>query len=269
MTRNHNQSMAVPHGTGERAAMGGYLPQYDEFARRVYACIIEGSLEEIRVADAEENVGKLDDICYITTSEVHAYQVKWTNVESTITFLDFKKLLPEIVVGWRKLKQLYSDKKVIPYLLTNKECSLQDKSVQDATGKKIGSFSEYVIHVIDRLHNELAIEGKWKSVILELESFSKLAPEEWKDFWTSFVFKHNYKYEDIDVSYKHGSQRTSDLIDLNRMIQQMVASPQRHVIASAQEILNKLGWIDRIKTKYNHNLLVTSSSYEPNTSALV
>ena len=41
---------------GERAAMGGYLPQYDEFALRVYEAIETGDLEEIRVADREDRL---------------------------------------------------------------------------------------------------------------------------------------------------------------------------------------------------------------------
>lgn len=58
-------SIIIPPATGERAAMGGYVPQYDEFSRRVYDHILQGDLVEIRVADAEENVGKLDDILHI------------------------------------------------------------------------------------------------------------------------------------------------------------------------------------------------------------
>ena len=38
----------LPSGSGERAAMGGYLPQYDEFACRVYDCILDKTLEEIK-----------------------------------------------------------------------------------------------------------------------------------------------------------------------------------------------------------------------------
>lgn len=105
---------------GERAAMGGYLPQYDEFAIGVYDAITSGDLEEIRVADIEENVGKLDDVVYVTTQEVYAYQVKWTTTDDKMSYLDFKALIPEIVEGWRKLKRLYPDKTVKPKLLTNK-----------------------------------------------------------------------------------------------------------------------------------------------------
>lgn len=69
---------------GERAAIGGYLPQYDEFAICVYGAIENGELEEIRVADMEENVGKLDDVVYVTTNDVHAYQIKWSNAGGQI-----------------------------------------------------------------------------------------------------------------------------------------------------------------------------------------
>ena len=47
---------------GERGSQGGYFPQYEEFAIRVYNAMLSGDLEEIRVADMVENVGKLDDI---------------------------------------------------------------------------------------------------------------------------------------------------------------------------------------------------------------
>ncbi len=37
--------------SGERAAIGGYLPQFDEFAWFVYLNLINNKLEWIRVAD--------------------------------------------------------------------------------------------------------------------------------------------------------------------------------------------------------------------------
>lgn len=64
---------------GERAAIGGYLLQFDEFAWFVYLNLINNKLEWIRVADPKAE--KLDDIQYATHSELHAYQVKWTIVE--------------------------------------------------------------------------------------------------------------------------------------------------------------------------------------------
>ena len=126
--------------TGERAAISGYKGQYDEFARRVYDCMLNRELVEIRVADTEENVGKLDDICYVTYSEVHAYQVKWTMVESTFGYADFVELLPSIIDGWKKLCELYPDKIVVPHLFTNRKSVTRGKYIQDNNGKKIHSF---------------------------------------------------------------------------------------------------------------------------------
>ena len=105
---------------GERAAMGGYKAQYIEFAQKVYDCMLNESLVEIRVADSEENVGKLDDICYVTKTEVHAYQIKWTINNSTFGYSNFEVLLPKVVDGWLRLRKLYPDRVVYPYLLTNR-----------------------------------------------------------------------------------------------------------------------------------------------------
>ena len=58
---------------GEPAAEGGYKAQYGIFARRVYECIVQRNLVEIHVADIQANAGKLDDICYVTNDEVHAF----------------------------------------------------------------------------------------------------------------------------------------------------------------------------------------------------
>lgn len=133
---------------GERVAMGGYLPQYDEFAIRVYEAIESGDLEEIRVADKEDSVGKLDDIVYVTSRGVFAYQVKWTTVGDTMSYLDFKALIPDIVKGWRNLKQIYPDKTVWPKLLTNKLLSTGDHSIIELVGKKAGGFDAFEKEVL-------------------------------------------------------------------------------------------------------------------------
>lgn len=106
---------------GERAAMGGYLPQFDEFAWFVYLNLINKKLEWIRIADPKAE--KLDDIQYSTHSEIHAYQVKWTIADANISFANFAKLIPLIVSSWEKLKTANPSKKIIPHLITNKPAS--------------------------------------------------------------------------------------------------------------------------------------------------
>lgn len=120
----------IPSATGERAAMGGYVPQYDEFSRRVYDHILQEDLVEIRVADAGYNVGKLDDICYVTKCDVYAYQVKWTITDKGFSYTDFMLLIREVVEGWRKLLRLYPDKirQYIHILLPIRTSKLQIQS---------------------------------------------------------------------------------------------------------------------------------------------
>ena len=257
-----------PSAKGERAAMGGYKPQYDEFARCVYDCIVDDSLEEIRVADDEEFVGKLDDICYVTTSEVHAYQVKWTTVNEHITYKDFCNYLRGIVDGWRKLCVLYSNKAVVAHLLTNRECSSQDRSIVNNAGEKVGGFDDFVTFVLPKLCKGNAVPPEWNNVLLQLKTTVGMEDEEWYFFWRSFVFTYGYKQEIIDVANSSNDTRTDDIITLNRLIQQLVASPDRRVLLSKDEIIATLKWDRRLKPLYDHNLNVSASSYEPISAAI-
>ena len=123
---------------GERAATGGYLAQYDIFAIGIFEAMEAGTLEEIRVADMVDHVGKLDDVVYVTTDSVHAYQVKWSIIDADIAYPDFKKLIKEAVDGWRSLKKLYVDKTIYPYVLTNKSLTEGDYSIKALAGKDTG-----------------------------------------------------------------------------------------------------------------------------------
>ncbi len=58
---------------GERNALSGYWPQYKEFGIRVYDALRAEDLVEVRIADLEKNVGKLDDVCYVTNSAVYGF----------------------------------------------------------------------------------------------------------------------------------------------------------------------------------------------------
>lgn len=86
MTAPKDTVVKITH-RGERGSQGGYFPQYEEFAIRVYDAMVSGDLEEIRFADMEENVGKLDDIVYVTSDRFillatdNAIGAPWCNWE--------------------------------------------------------------------------------------------------------------------------------------------------------------------------------------------
>ena len=253
---------------GERAAIGGYLPQYDEFAINVYNAIENGDLEEIRVADMAENVGKLDDVVYVTTSEVNAYQIKWSNAGDKMAYIDFKTLIPEIVDGWRKLRQKYPDKIIKPHLLTNKRLTSGDDSIKAYVGTSSEGFAEYEREVLRKLKSKEPIDSKWGMAVKDLSHLSTLHAQEWVDFWSVFSFQFDYKQELIEVAQAGNSQRTRDILDINRMIVEMAGRPGFEIKLTAREIIARLGWSNRFETIYDHNLNISEESYVPNSAGL-
>lgn len=253
---------------GERAAIGGYLPQYDEFAICVYGAIENGELEEIRVADMEENVGKLDDVVYVTTNDVHAYQIKWSNADGQMTYIDFKALIPDVVDGWRKLQKKYPDKIIKPHLLTNKKLTRGDDTIKAFVGNSSGGFAKYEQEVLLKLKNKETIDAKWGKAVKELFQTSTLDAKEWDNFWAVFSFQFDYKQEIIEVAQAGASQRTRDILDINRMIVEMAGRPGFVIKLTAREIITRLGWSNRFETIYDHNLNIPEESYIPNSNGL-
>lgn len=254
---------------GERGSQGGYFPQYEEFAIRVYDAMVSGDLEEIRVADMEENVGKLDDIVYVTSSEVHAYQVKWTTAEDTMSYLDFIALIPGIAKGWKNLKRLYPDKTVYPKLLTNKTLSDGDYSINDLAGKNAGGFVAYEREVLRKLKDGLPVDAKWSKAVAELKKESKLTTAEWDVFRSAFSFVFSYKQELIEVADANLDARKWNIVCLNRRIQELVARPGVENPITYRELLVGLGWAHQFETIYDHNLVVPEESYIPNSTGLI
>lgn len=258
---------------GERAAVGGYTPQYIEFARKVYDCILNESLVEIRVADSEENVGKLDDICYVTKTEVHAYQIKWTINDSTFGYSDFKGLLPKVVEGWLKLRKLYPDRMAYPYLLTNRR-GVDGQSIEDNNKVELGYFSDFRKEVLGNLQSGAEVPTKWNDVVSNLRTSINnelgydISDEDFTSFWKVFVFATDYKQEKIRVIDAIDSLRAKHILQIVNLIMEMAASEEREVVKTCEEIIKELGWGTYMKRRYDHNLAVTLETYEPLQSAI-
>src|SRR5690606_15693023 len=206
--------------SGERAAIGGYLPQFDEFAWFVYLNLINEKLEWIRVADAKAE--KLDDIQYSTHSELHAYQVKWTIADANISFANFTELIPLITSSWKSLKTNNPSKKVIPHLITNKPVSSHD-SLKDRD-TKIGSFENFLTEVWTKLKSNQAVDAKWNPIIAELKKATKLNNNEFDEFVRIFDFQPNYEQKKFSVYNTRFSKEDEDLQQISRFIIEKVAS---------------------------------------------
>ncbi len=252
-------SEEIVSASGERAAMGGYLPQFDEFAWFVYLNLINKKLEWIRIADPKAE--KLDDIQYSTHSQIHAYQVKWTIAEANISFANFTDLLPLITSSWKNLKTANPSKKIIPHLITNKPTSSHD-SLKDGT-KKIGSFQDFISEVWVKIKSNQSIDDKWKPIIEELKKISNLNDSDFEEFILCFDFQPSYNQKLFSVGNIKYSKEDEDLQQISRFIIEKVASPERIVEFNRQEIIKELGWTDRFKTIFNHELIVDRQRYQP------
>ena len=244
---------------GERAAIGGYLPQFDEFAWFVYLNLINRELEWIRIAD--HKAGKLDDIQYSTHSEIHAYQVKWTIDEANISFANFIELFPLIASSWKTLKTDNPTKKITPHLITNKSASSHDNIKENET--KIGSFYDFISEVWKKLKSKQTIDERWNPIIDNLKKVSTLNDSEFHEFIYCFDFQPNYKQKKFSVDNIKYSKEKEDLQQISRFIVEQVANPNRVVEFSRQEIIQKLGWTDRFRTSFNHELIVDRQKYQP------
>ncbi|WP_324027789.1 NACHT domain-containing protein [Maribacter sp. BPC-D8] len=253
-------SKEIVSASGERAAMGGYLPQFDEFAWFVYLNLINKKLEWIRIADPKAE--KLDDIQYSTHSEIHAYQVKWTIADANISFANFTDLLPLIASSWKNLKAVNPSKKIIPHLITNKPTSSND-SLKDDNAKKIGSFEDFISEVWVKIKSNQSFDDKWNPIIAELKKTSALTESEFEEFIHYFDFQPDYKQKQFNVRNTKYSKEDEDLQQISRFIIEKVASPERSVEFNRQEIIKELGWSDRFKTIFNHELIVDRRSYQP------
>ena len=252
-------SEEIISASGERAAMGGYLPQLDEFSWFVYLNLINKKLEWIRIADPKAE--KLDDIQYSTHSEIHAYQVKWTIAEAKISFANFCELIPLITSSWKSLKAANPQKKVIPHLITNKPTSSHDRLKVES--KKIGSFEDFISEVWLKIKSKQSVDEKWKPVIEELKKISNLDDSEFDEFILVFDFQPDYKQKKFTVRKICYSKEDEDLQQISRFIGEKVASPERIIEFNRQEIIKELGWADRFKTVFNHELIVDKLRYQP------
>ncbi|TGE25208.1 ATP-binding protein [Hymenobacter aquaticus] len=251
---------------GERAAIGGYLAQFNAFAWFAYQELIADRLEWIRLADPDAE--KLDDIQYATANEVHAYQVKWTIAGENISFLDFCNLLPDLVQSWRGLRAKYhgQHKQVIGHLLTNKNLSAHDRILSGKTN--LGTFADFFAEAWLPIKAQQPYAPKWKPAVQKLARLSGLKAAEFKDFVAHFELQPNYKAPAISIT-KAGYQKLDDDVTIFRShLLEQVGDASRPVELQASQLITDLHWEARFQTTFNHELFVDPHQYQPITATL-
>jgi hypothetical protein len=241
---------------GERAAISGYLPQFELFAYYVYKNLINNQLEWIKIADPE--AGILDDIQYSTHTEIHAFQIKWTNADATISFSTFKKLVSQIATSWQHIKLQNPEKKVYPHLITAKQLSQHD-SVNDQ-----GSFTDFIDSAWNKVKLGLAYDTKWEAASNILKIVSGLDGNEFSSFLRVFDFQFDFKRKD----YQEESQEKKDIEKLTGFIIEQLSGGKTKILYSRGDIIKALGWEVRFETFFSHELIIDKRRYQPIKSSL-
>src|SRR3989339_316313 len=249
---------------GDSIDLGGKLPQFKAFASVAYNELNASKLVWIRVADPKAMV--LDDIQYATKTEVHAYQVKWSNLEdpTTFTYLNLKDLLKDIVASWQKLRIEYAseNKPFFVHLLTNREPSSHDQ-IKDSAEVRAGNFSGFLEEVWMKLKNKKSIDVKWQTVANEFEALTSLAKNEFEEFVQAFDMRFRYNEIDFATERIDKGKQNQDLLDFTMFLLEKVANKTRKVLFEAADIIKGLNWESRFNTIFNHELRVDPSRYCP------
>lgn len=251
---------------GERAAMGGYVPQFNEFARLAYRELVSGKLTSIRLADPK--AFKLDDIQYVTRTEVHAYQVKWSIAGGIFSFVDFKALLPGLFNSWQRLRNERAShgQQVIAHLLTNQPLSVHDKIVSKDV--ILGSFTDFYREAWLNLETNQPPAAKWEPVVAELHKVAKANAQEFADFAAHFIIQPEHKPQLFSSTRIQQQREDADLVALLTYLLEQISSPVRQVEFQAKDLIGALGWEGRFRTTFNHELFVDVKKYQPLTRTL-
>ncbi len=262
----------LPPAMGERRAIGGYHPQYRVAAGLILRALRDGTLEWIRVADPE--AGRVDDIQVATASALDGYQVKWSRFPKTITFNDLVRssadqpnLINQLADGWRRLTS-QSKRRVTVHLLTDDFPSTNDHVPGAAQPNFADHFAAFLAEAwqpksADRTY---PLPERWSHAWAALATASGLEQNNFETFATDCRFDVAYRLPDDVVeegdTQREGAAWKADLDQLHLALYSIVADKRQIVQLSRSDLLDLLGWRERLEFRSRHEFPPTPIPYE-------
>src|SRR6266542_794762 len=140
-----NASRGRPPASGERAALAGYVPQYEVAAGLLLRSLTEESLEWLAVLDPE--AGRLDDFQLATPGYLDAFQVKWSQAGGQLAWGELRAYLVDLVVDRRRLARQHTDRRVIGHLYSDRVAS-SSRTVSASSGRRDATIADAVMHLL-------------------------------------------------------------------------------------------------------------------------
>ncbi|SFI70216.1 P-loop NTPase family protein [Planctomicrobium piriforme] len=179
--------------TGEKAAIGGFFPQFALAAEMALDAAQRGIFDGIRLIDPDAGIA--DDFQILTPNRLDAYQVKWEGTPSALTFASFKgELAKGLADAWKSLQSLNPQKRIVIHLITNRPFSTNDSVGDKSILKSKGCFYHFAKDVLRELFSRTIsisdIEPHWTNAIAELRDEVKLTEAEFDNFTKCLSIDH-------------------------------------------------------------------------------
>lgn len=263
-------SKSKSSSSGDRIDFGGKVPQFELFADKVYVELSRKNLAWIKVGDPE--AGNADDIQYATRTEIHAFQVKWSQQvrKPSFSYSDFISLFLDLRNSWLRLinANAESELSVYVHLLTNRPPALHDKLVVGISNTKtLGSFSDFLEHAWPLIQSGKKLHGDWNKFLQQELKKLELREDEFIEFAKHLHVEVNATLPQ-PLDHRHQDIYQQDVTNLYKFFHDELAQLVGQVKYTADELIQKMQWEGRRKAIFSHDFFIDPKIYQPNTSTL-
>lgn len=257
---------------GERSAVRGYSAQYRIAAELIYALLLDGDLEWIRVADPE--AGRVDDIQVGQTGRVDAYQIKWSEYEGRVTFRSLigkdgtsknpqPSLLAQLADGWTKLTRSEPGRAAHVHLIMH--ASASDADDIDGTGRHFQAFLRHAWAARAMWAKDAGADviRDWSPAIEALRRATGLDTDTFAAFVPCTHLHLSHRLAEVGATDRAARSRDADLNHLAAFLFRLVADERRTVEMGRAELVRRLGWARRLDLRFRHDFPVDERVYRP------
>lgn len=268
------QEVLLEPSRGEVSAVVGFGGQYGLAARVVLAKL--PTLEWIRVADPEAGVA--DDFQFKSGPRRHALQVKWSQPAGSFTWGDLTSgegekpgLLTQLAGAWMRLRAAAPEPLTVHLCTNNHASSTQARGaspIARATATGPRSLATFLARSFEPVRLEIA-QGvvvwsdlaeltevvDWAPVWEALRTLTKLTDEDFVAFVGDLELKFGLLLGDPLLRPDH-EPTDSEVAHLAHTLEEVVRDPAQPVELSRDQLMERLGWQDRLRYRHPHQFPV-------------
>jgi len=247
--------------------MGGYHPQYLVAASLLLTHLRDGRLQKIRLADPD--AGRVDDFQIESLARIDAYQMKWEGYPGAFSFSNLLALFPDLAEGWKALRARYPSHRIVVHLVTNRYPSVNDRVPIGPTAPQPPHFAAFLEQSWSPSRTTSAgpverIPPSWQPAWEALRDASLLPPTEFADFVQDCELELSYRLPDMHGEQDRDARHVREQLErLYYFLVETVASPERIVDLTRNQLLSRLGWRHLFELRHSHEFEVDDLRYIP------